>query len=188
MRPLGLLHVRRATLACEMRRATRATAAGETARGAEVMSGDAQRFVEMAESFCRFMEEAGSLALPERLRRAQELLLALYREALDLPDVEPDDDVNVPDDVPRPEWPGMGEVDGYWEVFDPYKESAPVYASLSDDLLDVYGDVRGGLEIVRAHGERALPSAIWHWRFTFQTHWGDHAVDALRALHRAVLR
>ena len=28
-------------------------------------------------------------------------------------------------------------------------------------------------------------SAIWEWRFNFNYHWGEHAVDALRALQRA---
>jgi hypothetical protein len=31
-------------------------------------------------------------------------------------------------------------------------------------------------------------AAIWEWRFHFEWHWGDHAIDALRALHRACLR
>jgi hypothetical protein len=26
---------------------------------------------------------------------------------------------------------------------------------------------------------------VWEWRFHFDVHWGEHAVDALRALHRA---
>jgi hypothetical protein len=147
-------------------------------------AGSVERFIERAKSFVRFMEEACSLALADRLRRAQEELLALYREALDLPEVE-GDDVEEPDAVPLAHWPGMGEVDGYWEVFDPYEHNEPVHASLSDDLLDVYRDVRAGLDMLRLHGDGALNAAIWHWRFNFDVHWGDHAIDALRALHRA---
>jgi hypothetical protein len=145
------------------------------------------RFIERATSFVRFMEEAGSLPLPDRLRRAQEEFLALYREALDLPEVKADD-VAEPDAVPLADWPGMGEVDGYWEVFDPYVHDEPVRASLSDDLRDVYRDVRAGLDMLRLHGDGALSAAIRHWRFNFDVHWGDHAIDALRALHRAVRR
>lgn len=88
-----------------------------------------QHFVERAESFCRFMEEAGPLSLTDRLRRAQEELLALYQAALDLPDVEPSDEEEI-DAAPVSDWPGMGEVDGYWEGFDPYEHSDPVGASL----------------------------------------------------------
>jgi hypothetical protein len=149
-----------------------------------------QRFVERAESYCGFIEQAGTLDLRDRLRRAQQELLGLYSEALDLPAAEPDERVAEPSSVLAPDWPGMGELDFYWEVFDPYElaDDEPVGATLSGDLLDVYCDVRGGLEMLRAHGERGLPAATWHWRFTFETHWGDHAIDALRALHRAVKR
>ena len=55
--------------------------------------------------------------------------------------------------------------------------------SLSDDLLDVYFDLRRGLELWDQEVPKA--AAIWEWRFAFDTHWGDHAIDALRALHRA---
>ena len=42
--------------------------------------------------------------------------------------------------------------------------------------------------MLRAHGQAGLSSAIWHWRYNFEVHWGDHAIDALRALHRTVRR
>jgi hypothetical protein len=86
-----------------------------------VTSSSIQRFVERAESFRRFMEEASSLSLPDRLRRAQAELLALYQAALDLPDVEPGEEAEGAT-ASVTDWPGMGEVDGYWEVFDPYEQ------------------------------------------------------------------
>ncbi|MBT2659203.1 DUF5063 domain-containing protein [Bacillus sp. ISL-18] len=27
--------------------------------------------------------------------------------------------------------------------------------------------------------------ATWEWKFSFDIHWGSHAVDAIRALHSA---
>ena len=90
---------------------------------------------------------------------------------------------------PRPSraeqsWYGFEPFDSYSEVFDPYdrEDHEPVVGSLSDDLLDVYRDIRGGLWSWETD---ATANAIWEWRFSFDTHWGDHAADALRALHRA---
>ena len=103
---------------------------------------------------------------------------------------EPPDGVEAgPTGEPPKGWPGFEKFDGYWEVFDPYEEGAPVGGSLSDDLLDVYGDLRRGLALweqggVTKRGELRI-AAIWEWRFQFEIHWGDHAIDALRALHRA---
>jgi hypothetical protein len=107
----------------------------------------------------------------------------LYAAALSLPAVEPTDDAK-PARSPEPpsNWQGFEEFDTYWGVFDPYKLDEPVAGSLSDDLLDVYRDVRRGLALWES-GHDA--SAIWEWRFSFESHWGDHAADALRALHRA---
>jgi hypothetical protein len=149
------------------------------------MSTDAvDIFVREARTYCNFVENASNLSLADRLRTARERLLSLYSAVLSLPSVEPEDTVapQTPD-VPA-DWPGFEDKDVYWEVFDPYEhdDNQPVAGSLADDVLDVYRDIRRGLALWDASQRR---NAIWEWRFHFDAHWGDHAVDALRALHRA---
>ena len=70
-------------------------------------------------------------------------------------------------------------------MFDPYDPdgSAPVMASLSDDIADIYRDLQGGLVAFRA-GE--IDDAVWEWRFGFDTHWGRHAAHGLFALHALI--
>jgi hypothetical protein len=51
---------------------------------------------------------------------------------------------------------------------------------LSDDLADIYVDLREG--IVNRTVGRAVDDVIWEWRFTFTINWGRHALDALRVL------
>lgn len=139
-------------------------------------------FVREARAFCSFVESASKLSLAERLDTARWHLIHLYTAALSLPSVEPDDsDAGPSREVPK-SWPGFEGKDSYWEVFDPYQLDEPVGGSLTDDLLDVYRDVQGGLVLWDASQH---PNAIWEWRFHFNVHWGDHAIDALRALHRA---
>lgn len=75
--------------------------------------------------------------------------------------------------------------DVYWEVFDPYEEEAPVCGSLTDDIRDIYRDVVVGLLL---YDQGALSDAQWTWASLRQQHWGDHAVDALRALQRLIGR
>ena len=149
------------------------------------MSADVvETFVCEARAYCRFVESASELQLAERLHAARERLLKLYLAAVPLPYAEPDDTKASPSpDVPTA-WPGFEGHDVYWEVFDPYdhEHTDPVAGSLADDVLDVYRDIRPGLTLWDASQKQ---NAIWEWRFNFDTHWGDHAVDALRALHRA---
>ena len=141
-------------------------------------------FVREARTYCSFVEKASDLSLADRLRTARARLLSLYSAALSLPLVEPHDTGASPSpDVPT-NWPGFADKDGYWEVFGPYEheDNMPVAGSLADDILDVYRDIRRGLTLWDASQTQ---NAIWDWRFHFDIHWGDHAVDALRALHRA---
>ncbi|MFN0252818.1 MAG: DUF5063 domain-containing protein [Kofleriaceae bacterium] len=147
------------------------------------MASDAvEIFVREARDYCTFVESASTFPLANRLNIARMRLLMLYTAALSLPAIEPGEiDAGPSPDVPK-DWPGFGEKDFYWEVFDPYEQAEPVAGSLSDDLLDIYRDLQRGLALWdAAHRQYAL----WEWRFHRDVHWGDHAVDALRALHRA---
>jgi hypothetical protein len=126
-------------------------------------------FVCRAREFCSFVDEASTLPLSQRLLGARERLLDLYSAAVPLPSVEPpahEDEVRSIE--PPADWKG-------------FDLQEPVAGSLSDDLLDVYRDVGKGLRLWDAD---ALTAATWEWRFSFESHWGDHAIDALRALHR----
>lgn len=147
---------------------------------------DVVAFVAAARAYGAFIARAAALPLAARLGEAREHLLVLYRAGARLPDLEPPDDdvprVEVPDPAP---WSGFDRFEHYWEYFDPYVEADQVVGSLSDDLLDVHRDVTCGLAL----WDNDLPlAAIWEWRFHFEHHWGDHAIDALRALHRACKR
>jgi len=79
----------------------------------------------------------------------------------------------------------LGDWDAYAEVFDPYEmDDTPVVGSLSDDLADVYRDLRRGLALFDASNRPGKIDAVWDWRFHFHSHWGEHATGALRPLHR----
>lgn len=150
-------------------------------------------FVDQALQFCAFVERAGDHALEPRVVAARERLLELYQAGARLPRVEPPEGIAAGPTPARPEgWPGFGELDVYWEAFDPFESSEPVAGSLSDDLLDIYRDLRRGLGLWEQRGAAdpvaSRVAAIWEWRFHFDNHWGDHATSALRALHRACTR
>ena len=122
-------------------------------------------FVLQVDTFCDFVERASTLSMLERLVTARTRLLELYRVGLALPSVEPETGDAPPERSARPErWVGFAEHDTYAEIFDPYVDDPPVVGSLSDDLLDVYGDMVRGLDLWK-HGQRT--NAVWEWRFGF---------------------
>ena len=75
----------------------------------------------------------------------------------------------------------------YFEVFDPWEldDNHAVAGDLADDLWDVYNDLRAGLELW-SQGMRE--SALWEWRFGFESHWGEHVTGAIRALYMLARR
>lgn len=76
----------------------------------------------------------------------------------------------------------LGEWNLYWQVFDPTKDSEAIRGSLADDVADVYRDVKEGLD---CHNPDSTlqGEAIWVWRVGYYSHWGKHAIDALRTIH-----
>lgn len=144
---------------------------------------EVRAFVAAAKDFCEFVDTAFTVEnLSERLRMARHCLAKLVAAGSALPLVEATTDEIVVWDGGPPDWPGFGPHDLYWEVFDPYVDEERVAGSLSDDFLDIYRDLERGL---LAYDEGQQHDAVWEWRFHFDHQWGEHAVDALRALQRA---
>jgi len=147
-----------------------------------------ERFIVAARAFCRFMEQGAKMPLDTRVRAARRHLAELYAAACLLPIGKPDKkDVGATRGVlSGGDWPEFDAVDEYWEIFDPYENEEPVGFQISIDLLEIYDDLRRGFAMRKAGASEA--ATIWEWRFQFDIHWGAHAIDALRALHRAVER
>ena len=76
----------------------------------------------------------------------------------------------------------LGDWDIYWMVFDPTKDREAITGSVSDDLADIYRDVREG--VVRLQSEASFANeVIWEWRQSYYSHWGQHALNALYTIH-----
>jgi hypothetical protein len=54
-----------------------------------------------------------------------------------------------------------------------------VDGSLSDDIADVYRDLRNGF---LSYDSGDVDEAVWNWRTEFESHWGRHAAHAIYAL------
>ena len=65
------------------------------------------------------------------------------------------------------------------------KQSEAIHGSLADDIAGIYGDLRKGSALFDdRNGTKA--EAIWMWRVMFLSHWGDHAMNALRTIHHVL--
>lgn len=138
-------------------------------------------FFHSAVCFCSIIEKFDPNKVDNNFEVILVALLDLYSKALYLPEVELEKEKVTDIEIPVPEI-NFGQYDKYWEVFDPYEFEEPLVTSLSDDILDIYEDVKRGIVL---YEQNQLLEGIWQWKINFEIHWGSHAVDAIRALHSA---
>jgi len=82
----------------------------------------------------------------------------------------------------------LGPQEAYWAYFDPSEPAdsneQPIFHSLADDLADIYRDLKPGLRAWETGDDRYLETVVFEWKTPlFGSHWGLHAVSAMRALH-----
>lgn len=142
-------------------------------------------FADLARGYCAWCEGASLGRVPES--QAAIWLARLYAAALVLPEVDCENEDDVPD-LPKAEADraesNLAPFRGWYyrQCFDPDPriDDAPSMGDVGDDLLDVYKDLKGGLMVF---DRGALNDALWHWSFLHRIHWGHHAAGGLFALH-----
>ncbi len=143
-----------------------------------------------ADQFARLSRDLlQTLRAPEQVRAEGPRALArrlalLYAAACDLPlgspgSSEPRRDIDVPTSFNL----GIQLYSTTLDAADP--SSGEACGDLDDDLHDIALDLARGLDI---HEAGDTPTATWLWRFSFESHWGAHAVEALRVLHTLAAR
>jgi len=118
------------------------------------------------------------------------LVLRLYERVLLLPNREPETAHGL-DRIGHEAWQAQRERigqklsrDSYWCVFEPFEPEKPesIVGSISDDLADIWRDLKAGLTEIDSEKATLISDAVWHWRFSFETHWAHHAAGAIAAL------
>jgi hypothetical protein len=149
-------------------------------------------FVESARAYCSLIERRAEVSRSELLSRAQALLADLHARASSLPSPKSGESPTYRK-IGNEEWwqlfeslrNQLREYDSFW-VANPESDvpSAPGESSLADDLADVYRELKNGLIAWDSTEPTLRADAVWEWQFGFEVHWGDHALKAMRAIHR----
>ncbi|WKA52337.1 DUF5063 domain-containing protein [Planococcus liqunii] len=150
-------------------------------------STEVEVFLQAAKRYCHLMDSLNSLGEIEKFKQLHAAVTELYAKALYLPETEPgkDDSFDIDFQLPQVDF---GTHNVYWGGYDPYHSDEdleeimeePLNETLTDDVLDIYSDVKRGL-ILYEQGNHA--EAIAEWKYNFEIHWGTHAASAIRALH-----
>lgn len=150
-----------------------------------------QQFLAIARRYCLFIEDQQPMPPVVFLPQVQQLLLDLYTAALSLDWINLQSKADYETkkiDLPKILRVVAEKLDNsryYWSVFDPTSESDAEAGcgDLLDDLGDIYKDLACSLIIFDLQTADSQENALWQFKFDFAKHWGDHCINALRALH-----
>lgn len=164
----------------------------------------ATRFGAVARRYCTLVDGAADLEKDQFLLQMYRILPDLIVEAIRLPDTDPwkrNEEEDGSDDFPAndtseemgyEDWSviynllkeKLGHDDLYWTVFDPTSDDNEVIrGTLADDMAGIYRNLKDSL-LPMDKNLIIAEVAIWNWRLLFYSHWGDHAISALRTIHK----
>lgn len=158
-----------------------------------VFSKNVVEFVTVAVQYCTFLENTENQTSKEYTDKLTKLLPLLYLKAALLPETEIEDEiypeVTVTEDdynyIVSKLYSAYKEKDTYLEVFlDDMKYSdTPIAASISEDIADIYQDIKNFISIYEQGIEENMSEGLYTCFENFKLYWGQKLVNVLRALH-----
>ena len=151
-----------------------------------------EQFVQLIRRYLALIDALSGLTPREFLIQCAILFPQIYSASHQLPDVELPEDDPLEGEATKRESPMgqimtlLGKYDVYSEVFDPILEKEAIKTTLSNDLEEIYRDLKGPLVKYDSGDEPNERIAVWEWKFGMQTHWGHHLVAALHPIHSLV--
>lgn len=161
-----------------------------------IYSRNTIEFVTVAAETCLFLENAASFTKKDFLQRALKILPLLYLKTslTDCPEklleeeserflTETDYELikNSISEV-------LGESDRYLEVFHPDIQLSEegIATDISEDLADIYQDLKDFLLCYQIGNEEAMNDALALCLSSFREYWGQRLVNSMRAMHNAL--
>ncbi|WDE97623.1 DUF5063 domain-containing protein [Lentisphaera profundi] len=103
---------------------------------------------------------------------------------LDLPEEE---DFHSEKRIPIDQWRNVYDrfealpVTSYIDVINPLQDDDElIRTDIQEELADIYQDVAEGLALYKQGFEN---DGLWHWRLTFEFHWGRRLLTVMNTLH-----
>lgn len=161
-----------------------------------VYSKNVVEFVTVASEFCSSVENVSKTSAEMNLQKMQKLIPLLYLKASMLPitermlDEELEKYISELDyNILHKKWLQLlNEHDSFYEVFDPSIQfgQETVTASISENLLDVYQDLKNFLIAYSIGNEEVMNDALAECVEHYEEFWGQQLVNVLRAVHMLV--
>lgn len=156
----------------------------------------AVEFTAAAAELCKYAEHAREIKGDEMLRILQRLLPYLYLKASLLPSLEPFFEDGNEKFVTESDWNRihddfrsiLGSADDYIDesAEKPGDTAEPEPSSVSEDMADIYQDLKDFLLLYQTGTQEVMNDALWECRLNFENIWGQKLLNSLRAIHRFI--
>ena len=150
-------------------------------------------FVATSVEFCKLVESDEPLGREEWVDKMLKVLPTMYVKASLLPDtILSDEDyeatfVNETDyaHIENKVMEIMGEENTYLDVFveDMKYSDRPISAFVSENIADIYQDIRNFVSVYQYNLSEQMNDAIYYCKEHFYLYWGQKLVNVLRPLH-----
>jgi hypothetical protein len=158
-----------------------------------IFSQNVTEFVTVVGEYCVFVENTLRFSKKRFLDKARRLLPLIYLKASLIPKFDSVFDADNERFVTEEEWDiikesvkqKLGFHDEYREVYDPltHEQLEQSTASISDNLADVYQDLKNFVSLYSAGTEDIMNDALWECQLNFEEFWGQKLLNALKAIH-----
>lgn len=150
-------------------------------------------FVMVASEYCLFVENTSRFNKKDFLDKTRKILPLLYLKGSLLPKLEAIFDDENETFVTEEDWDiihqsiknKLGYHDEYREVYDPltHEQLEQSTASISDNLADIYQDLKNFISLYNVGTEEIMNDALWDCKLNFEEFWGAKLLNALKAVH-----
>lgn len=146
----------------------------------------------VANEFCYFLENAEKKEKEDVFEFMQRILPLLYLKGSLLPLVEPEYPEANERFVTEEQWERIftelrdkfGKDDEYWIIDPQYiNETEPLKASLSENITDIYQDMKDFIFLLQKNTLAARENAIEQCRILHGTHWGYRVGNLFTRIH-----
>lgn len=160
-----------------------------------VFSRNTIEFVTVAAEFCAYLERCNEHTRKDFTDTMLKLLPLLYLKAQMLPDDDRIEDDTLQDFVTEDSYEILritiaellAEKDAYLDVFvaEMKYSDTPVTKNISEDLADIYQDIKNFISLFRLGINETMHDTIVECNSHFRKYWGQILVNTLRALHES---
>lgn len=158
-----------------------------------LMNRNVVEFVTVAAEYCAFLEQAEQRSRRDFVGVALKILPLLYIKASLLDKIEMSEDSDLETLVTEEDYNViritvasiLGEQDDYLDVFveDMKYSERPILKTISEDLADIYQDLRNFVAIFKMGLESTMHDSLAAVQQNFELYWGQTLVNTMRALH-----